>query len=159
MKDAIQKELKEISTIVAEMSNGSAFKAPENYFENFAEKVLQKAKSFGEIEKPLEISKINHFEVSESYFENFVNSIIGIVKSNQAADELNLLSKINHFEAPENYFEQLPDVILAQKKLIGEEENDLEEEEEEVDLDEGEFEVDKQGERFNGIIPELWRVD
>ena len=107
--DSIQKKLSEISPIVAAI-------------ESQVDLHLQKAKSALGIENILPFSKLTHFNSPENYFKEFTPNLP------QAKFDEPILNytKINSFSVPENYFETLADKILAQTKLVNEEEKALE---------------------------------
>ena len=120
--DSILKEINEISPIVAAIGNRNGFQVPQGYFESQVDLHLQKAKSAVETENILPFSKLNHFNSPENYFKEFAPNL-----PQTKFDELVLdYSKINSFNVPENYFETLADKILAQTKLVSEEEKALE---------------------------------
>ena len=108
--NTIQKELLEISPLLANISNTNIFTAPEGYFDTLSAELLIA------VNPPIA-------NVPEGYFDNLAESILSKIRAvevesgetNEVSSLLAPLQSINVFNTPENYFEQLPAELL--KKL------------------------------------------
>lgn len=129
----IQKELSNISFIVAELSHKPVFSVPAGYFESLPEKITGRIKKeeagfsvTPEIENlsPLLTSLKNKYipETPAGYFDSFPEKIINRIKEEEpflpAIDEINSLSPLlaalknkTTFKAPAGYFNNLPEIV------------------------------------------------
>jgi len=125
----IYNELKEISSLLAEMEKTNVFLVPEDYFSTVDKQILQRIKVFegGKISPfILPASEPLFSDIPEGYFDSFPANILRKIKSlktdletDNASEELKQLSPMlyaiqneNVFSIPKGYFEALPGTIL-----------------------------------------------
>jgi len=127
----ILNELNQLSSVVAGISRKNLFEVPENYFEEFAGKVLFRIKSI-QIDEELPSSLINKSTPFTSppanYFESFAEKMMNRIKAesgNSVDEELAILSpmlskikRVTPFSVPQGYFEELSDNVLESAKAI-----------------------------------------
>jgi ribosomal protein L12E/L44/L45/RPP1/RPP2 len=98
----ILNELKELSTVVADVPKVNVYSVSDNYFEQMHTEVMTT------------ITSENKYAVPAGYFENLTASILQKVKANDVAEELQSISATvaaignkNVYEVPAKYFENL----------------------------------------------------
>ena len=112
----ISEELKNISPLVAGISNANVFTVPDGYFETLSDTVLICL-------HPINIVDNAHGnDIPVNYFNTLADTILAKIKAQEAitaADELKAISsvvaginKTNLFEIPQEYFTNLPDAVL-----------------------------------------------
>jgi hypothetical protein len=127
----ILNELNQISPVVAGITRKNLFEVPENYFEEFAGKVMLRIRSVQE-DEALPSSLINKntpFALPPAdYFESFAEKMLSRIKTesiNSVDEELAILSpvlskikRVTPFSVPQGYFEELSDNVLQSAKAI-----------------------------------------
>jgi len=127
----ILNELNQISPVVAGIARKNLFEVPENYFEEFAGKVMLRIKSM-ETDEVIASSLTNKntpFTLPPAdYFEGFAEKMLNRIKAetnNSVDEELAILSpvlskmkRVTPFSVPEGYFEELSDNVLQSAKAI-----------------------------------------
>lgn len=102
-------ELKEIAPIIASIQKKDLFIVPDSYFDNLADKVLDKIKVEG-----AENQKNTPLTIPDGYFNNLASNIISKIKNEQSevyrelediAPLLNSISKLPVYTIPDGYFE------------------------------------------------------
>ncbi len=105
--DIIQKELTEISPVIAAISPVNLFTVPDGYFNSFPGECLtliQLSPSFGQISNSQQTTP-------EGYFDNLANDIL--LKIKYSDSELPIFGKLNHpFKVSSEYFETLSSHLL-----------------------------------------------
>ncbi len=112
-RDIILQELKEISPVVANLTNRNLNFVPQGYFDGLADEILLKAQGF-------QIPKVTDpYQAPEGYFDDLAESILQNIqikqKKNQDHTEvvneleltaplLNSISRENPYSIPDNYF-------------------------------------------------------
>ncbi len=127
----ILNELNQLSAVVAGISRKNLFEVPENYFEEFAGKVMLRIRSM-QTDETLPSSLINKntpFTLPPAdYFESFAEKMLHRIKAekiNSVDEELAILSpvlsemkRVTPFSVPHGYFEELSDNVLQSAKAI-----------------------------------------
>jgi hypothetical protein len=123
----IYSELKEISSLLAEIEKTNVFSVPEGYFLTFDKQILERIKAHnpligGEKISPFMPASELLSEVPEGYFDSLPGIILRKIKraeSDNADEELKQLSPMlysiqneNVFSVPAGYFENLPNTII-----------------------------------------------
>lgn len=127
----ILNELNQISPVVAGITRKNLFEVPENYFEQFAGKVMLRIKSMQkdeEISSSLINKSIPFASPPADYFESFAEKMLNRIKAektNSVDEELAILSpvlskmkRVTPFSVPRGYFEELSDNVLQSAKAI-----------------------------------------
>ena len=109
MKDQneILNEIQELMPSVVGHNKKALYKAPEQYFEELPQRILNLAKA-----------SENPFKLPENYFETFSQKVLQKVQASEnnnsvleelkeIAPTLSTISKTNPYSVPENYFESL----------------------------------------------------
>jgi hypothetical protein len=129
-KSTILNELREISPVVAAISNQAPYSVPDGYFEELPGQLkLRIGIELNSIEDPnLSIGKAPTYQLPEGYFDGLAGSILNRIRANESAhpkDELELLSpllaglnKKNPFTPPAGYFEDLSGNVLSGVQAI-----------------------------------------
>jgi hypothetical protein len=114
-RNNILKELREISPVIADISNQAPYSVPAGYFEGLADRLLQLVKADGTSSV---LPKANNpYEVPQGYFEGLANNILQRVKAEEAGLSPALQQANNNpYEVPQGYFEGLANNILQRVK-------------------------------------------
>jgi len=118
-KNKISDELKDISPLLASMEKTNIFSAPENYFDNLAEKIT--VYSFLNQDNKAQAENINH--LPPGYFDTLSDQIFSKIKSQESEEStdefekdfpaLYSLKNKNVFSVPPDYFENLSEKIVS----------------------------------------------
>ena len=125
-RDEILTELCEIAPKLAGMEKKNPFTAPDGYFLNFKNSVLEQVRMNTAIDELHEIApvlakvaKTNNVEIPSNYFSAFSGGLIQKIRAAEVANELSVLApelskleKTNVVEAPANYFSAFPQQML-----------------------------------------------
>lgn len=126
--ETILQELKQISPVVANLSENNVYSVPTDYFNNLSGEVFSKIKT----EELLSSLKTNPFSTPKGYFNQFEQNIIDKIKgaeriSDDVKEELSLIAptlnnipKTTPFAVPSDYFEnsQKIDVSTPKSKVV-----------------------------------------
>ena len=123
-KNDIIMELKEISTVVAELGAKTPYEVPAGYFEDLAGHIMARLHDGEEPVFSFDKSSLNHpFTIPDNYFEGFSDLILNRIKAEEApshTEELKFLSpilgqldKAVPFSLPAGYFEQFPEEVVT----------------------------------------------
>jgi hypothetical protein len=116
----IQEELASLNSSLPYNIDEPVFNVPENYFENFAQSVLNKIRKqepavsteLTELSPLLSgISKIMPYQIPENYFEELTLEIPAII-SDEALPAVIDFSKSNPYQVPAGYFDGLSEQVL-----------------------------------------------
>lgn len=112
-RDIILNELREISPLIATLSNHNIYWVPDDYFEMLSNEVfISIAES--------QCSKSNPFTVPQGYFDILSSAIISQIKMDheiELDERFKDLSSNQLYEVPHQYFDSLADNILHKIKL------------------------------------------
>jgi hypothetical protein len=102
----IQKELLELSPLLASMDKTSVFSVPEGYFKNFSSNV------WATLEK-------DQLSVPEGYFDQLATSILDKIRANEIANEskdlfasLEGLRNQSYYQVPDGYFDSFAQQVV-----------------------------------------------
>lgn len=113
----IQNELKELNSVLADVSNTNVYTVPNGYFEAMVQDILHTLQ-----QEP--VIKTEDEAVLEGYFEGLADSIMNKIKAETVAEEENspLLSpvkKINTYSVPQGYFDSLAVNVMSKINTDG----------------------------------------
>ena len=125
-REDILKELKQLAPNLASLEKVNAYQAPEGYFVNFKNIMLEQVKPV-DVKQELQVlapsllmlQKPLNAEMPAAYFSDFKSSLLNKVRKDEVAKELAMvaprlstLEKENVLEAPVNYFNAFPQRVL-----------------------------------------------
>lgn len=110
----IYNELKELNSLLANISNKNIFRVPDHYFDSLSADILH-----GIYNKDLNLgTPVLNSQVPEGYFDGLAGQIMNKIKANNISPgDSNLLNSIgnrNIFKVPANYFENVATNILQE---------------------------------------------
>ena len=113
-RDNILQELRELGSLLYELSPSEVYKVPHGYFENLPDEVLQKIRDMQSSQAELTISREMPYAVPAGYFENLSGSILNKVTTGpDARKEIQELSPLlagldrsMPYTIPAGYFEK-----------------------------------------------------
>jgi hypothetical protein len=122
-RDNILQELRELGSLLYELSPSEVYSVPAGFFENLPGEVLQKIRDMQSIPAEFTFSREMPYAVPAGYFENLPGSILDKVTldtdARQEIQELSPLlagiSRLMPFSVPSGYFEK---EITAPRKTI-----------------------------------------
>ena len=109
----IYNELKELNSLLAEISNRNLYSVPEGYFNVLSEDVLLAVNENSPIE-------MQGSEVPAGYFDGLADSIMSRINASSDDDISPLLANlkgIRVFDTPEGYFESVPEAIMGKIRI------------------------------------------
>ncbi len=132
----ISDELREISLVIAQMGSENLYQAPEGYFENLADAIMDKIRMHhpdANINEPEAFAVLINpsvqqapFYIPDGYFETFAEKLISKIKgtaSHSSTEELkdisSLLSSIDKrgpYHIPDGYFENFAGKLISSIK-------------------------------------------
>lgn len=123
----IEKELMELSPVLAQNWLPTPYQVPPGYFEQFAESMLKRVLN-DESSSVLPVGKENPYSIPTGYFDGLADAILNRIKASEAdsaKDELEFLSPVlgklkkeNPYTLPEGYFEELASNVTDGAKAI-----------------------------------------
>ena len=107
--DVIQNELKELNSLLADISNRNVFSVPDGYFDVLSRDIL-----LAVLQPSIQFE--DKSTIPAGYFDGLAGSIMDKIKAGMADDEESVLLKdhknINVYRVPAGYFDTLASAII-----------------------------------------------